>query len=253
MALAAQEKQPVSTTELAEFTRQLGAMLDIGVDVLRALRVAGQHSRSPVLVDIADDVGRLLQDGRELHRALGRHPTVFGQFYLEVVRQGEADGQLGTALLAIADYLDRSAGQGIPPAAPAGTTLSSNMVALTMVSLGVLALGAAAIWAVNSAGWLDDRWLAPAGLVWAGVCLLAGAWLMVRVRQAMAGGPVVRSPGGKSSERRQSESEGLARGVLMDQQQDEEDQGLRAISEDPAVIFGPLDPLAKEDGTRVKL
>ena len=70
------EAGAISTQQLADFTRQLGAMVEVGVDILRALRVASQHSGSAELGAISADLVLLLQDGRELHQALGRHPEV---------------------------------------------------------------------------------------------------------------------------------------------------------------------------------
>src|SRR3954470_16794678 len=143
------DSTPISTPELASFTRQLGAMLDAGVDVLRALRIASQHTGSTALVEMARHLCRYLEDGRELHEAVARHPEVFGPFYVEMTRQGEEDGVLGKALLSVADYLDRLP-DGASPAAeaaaapPAGG--SPAAAASTLRTLGAIALGTGGIW-----------------------------------------------------------------------------------------------------------
>src|SRR3712207_1102793 len=96
----------VTTAELAQFTRQLGAMLAADVSVLRALSIASRHSGNDRLVAVAQDIALVLTDGREFHQAVSRHPELFDSFYVEMARQGEADGVLGQALLSVADYLD---------------------------------------------------------------------------------------------------------------------------------------------------
>ncbi len=235
----------VETSVLADFTRQLGAMVDVGVDILRALRVASQHTGDLTLQGVSTDLIRLLQDGRELHQAMARHPEVFGAFYVEIVRQGEVDGQLGTALLAVADYLERAHATGAKPGAAPGTTMQTNLVAQTMTALGVMALGAAALWSLNSAGLMDDRWLAPIGLAWAGFCLLGGAALVVRVRQSMQPSPALPSLPPKSSDRKREEALGIARSTLMEQDEDQESKGL--TESEKLALLDPPEPFV---GTR---
>src|SRR5690349_16195119 len=82
------EPTQVTATELASFTRQLGAMLDAGVNVLRALRIASQHTGNSALVEVARDVARRLEDGREFYQAIAPHPETFSPFFVEMARQG---------------------------------------------------------------------------------------------------------------------------------------------------------------------
>src|SRR5438105_12357877 len=147
----------VTPAELASFTRQLGAVLDADVDVLRALRIASEHTGSAQLVEIARQLARYLEDGQELHQAIARLPGLFDPFYVEMTRQGEADGVLGKALLAVADYLDRlvdlaqrpNGGLSVQSTAPPGS--DAGVAAATMSTLGVLAFGAGGLWALAAA------------------------------------------------------------------------------------------------------
>jgi hypothetical protein len=211
----------VSTAELAVFTRQLGAMLAAGVDVLRALRIASQHTGNDRVIAAARDIALRLEDGREFHQAVAPNPQLFNRFYVEMTRQGEADGQLGQALLAVAEYLERSAGiTGETSVAPAGT-VSSGVAALTMSTLGVLALGAGVVWAVAAADILPIQWLGPVAVLWSGFCLLCGSWLLRRVRQPAALPPISPLPP-KTQERRVAETEAVVRSALDEQQEAEE-------------------------------
>src|SRR5436309_2546740 len=115
MSTTGEDRLQIKPAELAVFTRQLGAMLEAGVNILRALRISSQYTGNAQLVDVAQAVSRYLGDGKEFHQAISRHPNVFDPFYVEMARQGEADGGLGPALLAVADYLDHTAGNAAPP------------------------------------------------------------------------------------------------------------------------------------------
>src|SRR6201999_2791837 len=57
-----------------------------------------------VLAEISDD----LQNGSAISKALGKHPKVFSDFYVNMVRSGEESGKLDQTFLYLADYIDRS-------------------------------------------------------------------------------------------------------------------------------------------------
>jgi hypothetical protein len=217
MSTATPPTVTVGPAELATYTRQLGAMLAAGVDVLRALRIAGQHARNERLLAASREIARRLEDGREFHEAIAPQPDLFDAFYIEMTRQGEADGQLGPALLAVADYLERSAGLGAPgPAASGG--LSEGAAGLTMTTLGVLALGAGVIWAISAAELLPMAWLGPLAVLWSGICLLCGGGLLRRVRRPT---PAAGLPP-KTPARRLAETDAVVRGALDEQAEESE-------------------------------
>jgi hypothetical protein len=235
MTVAAATHTEVAAAELASFTRQLGAMLDAGVDVLRALRIASQHSKNPHLIEAARSIARRLEDGREFHAAITPHPDIFDPFYVEMARQGETDGLLGKALLSVADYLDRVAQQQALPASGLPSSGSHfNPVVSTMAVLGVQAVGAAVIWAIATARpeVLPIIWLGPIAALWVGVCLLSGSWILMRLRQprAAAAGESAQTPlPAKPQERKRAEADGVARVALMEQREEQEAGALQVI------------------------
>src|SRR5437588_3894495 len=125
MATSASDVRAVTTEELERFTRQLGVLLSTGVEMLRALEVAAQQSGSARLVATSRTIAALMADGREFHMALERHPDLFSAFYVQMARQGEADGVLGEALLAVADYLAREPGIPAEMTAPGTAPLTA--------------------------------------------------------------------------------------------------------------------------------
>ena len=56
------------------------------------------------LTVVADD----LQGGSSISGALAKHPKVFNNFYVNMVRAGEESGKLDETFLYLADYLDRT-------------------------------------------------------------------------------------------------------------------------------------------------
>jgi hypothetical protein len=222
------QEPSVSGLELATFTRQLGAMLAANVSVLRALPIASHYTGNDHLIRIAAEVGAALTDGRELHQALGRHPELFDAFYVEMARQGEADGTLGESLLAVADYLDhhdlRSAGTGQEATPPAVDPVRA--AGGTLGALGTMALGTGLLWSLSAAGALPLAWVGPLAAVWSGVCLLGAASRLLRVAPASSQQPPVAELPPKSPERRRAEADGLVRNALLEEQEAEESASL---------------------------
>jgi type IV pilus assembly protein PilC len=100
--------RPVSTRELAAFTRQLGTLLKAGMPLLRGLEVLGRQERnprfSPVIAAIADGI----RSGAPLSEALRLHPRIFDRLYLNMIKAGEAGGALDTVLDRLARFQEKS-------------------------------------------------------------------------------------------------------------------------------------------------
>src|SRR5436309_1694104 len=112
----------ITSGELALFCRQIGTMLVAGVDMLRALRVAGEQTDSVRMRSVAQRIGRDMSAGRVMAWSLSRFPDLFSPFFVHMVRQGESEGVLGEVLTTMADYLEREEGP-VPGhlAGPAGS------------------------------------------------------------------------------------------------------------------------------------
>jgi hypothetical protein len=225
---------PPTPTEFATFTRQLGAMLEVNVDVLRALRIASHHTGNRRLIEASREVARRLEDGRELHFALGQHPELFDAFYIEMVRQGEADGTLGKALLIVADYLDRCAATAHPSGAVApASAVAAGASALPSVfgMLGMIALGTALIWALATAGSVPAIWAAPLSMFWCAVCLLVDSRLLHQPTAPPEPPPAAAPP--KPPERRAAELDGVVRSALQEQEDEQEAAAARPAASTP--------------------
>lgn len=221
------DQSAVSSTDLATFTRQLGAMLHAGVNVLRALRIASQYTGNGTLIEVARSLATSLEDGKELHQALGRHPELFDPFYVEMARQGEADGTLGQALLGVADYLDHltllaTAQPAVGVSTPVAVTTGTGGGRAVMTTLGMLALGIALIGVAVGAGLVDGRWYVPLASAWAGYCFLsAGRQLTpVQVAPQPVRGITPPAPPKKSAQRRAAETDGMVRSALQEEEEE---------------------------------
>ncbi|OHA84425.1 MAG: hypothetical protein A2937_01675 [Candidatus Yonathbacteria bacterium RIFCSPLOWO2_01_FULL_47_33b] len=98
----------VSAKEISMASRQISTLLEAHVPALKTFRLLANESENPTLAkkftEIADDV----QNGVPISDALYKHPSVFSDFYVNMVRGGEESGKLADTFTALADYLERS-------------------------------------------------------------------------------------------------------------------------------------------------
>ena len=92
----------VKSTDLVIFTRQLSTMVSAGVPLLRALTTLGEQSESPALRKTLTQISKDVQSGATLGDAFGKHPKVFSDVYVNMVKAGEAGGILDDILKRLA-------------------------------------------------------------------------------------------------------------------------------------------------------
>jgi len=98
----------VSNKEVVILSRQLSTLFQAQVSALRIFRLLGSESGTKVLgkklLEIADD----LQAGSSISAAMTKHPKVFSEFYVSMIKAGEESGKLDETFAFLADYLDRT-------------------------------------------------------------------------------------------------------------------------------------------------
>lgn len=99
----------VKSDDLVIFTRQLSAMVSAGVPLLRSLSSLEAHTESPGLKNVLVNVIRDVEGGATLGDALNKHPMVFNDVYVNMVRAGEAAGILDDILKRLALQQEKSA------------------------------------------------------------------------------------------------------------------------------------------------
>ena len=84
----------VGDLEVMLFSRQMYTLLRSGVPILRALAGLQESVRNDTLKEVIADLLVNLDAGRELSTAMRRHPKVFSNYYVSIVRVGETTGTL---------------------------------------------------------------------------------------------------------------------------------------------------------------
>ena len=99
----------VTTEDVAIITRQLSTLLHAGVTLVESLAALVDQTEKERLKRILSDVKQRVNEGSSLADALGQHPKVFGNLYVNMVRAGEASGALDAVLARLADFTEGQA------------------------------------------------------------------------------------------------------------------------------------------------
>nr|WP_308606135.1 type II secretion system F family protein [Massilia sp. DJPM01] len=99
-------EKKVTSMDVQLFSRQLYTLLKSGVPIMRGLAGLQESAISKSFGKVIKDLRESLDSGRELSAAMRRHPTVFSNFYLSMVRVGEMTGRLEDVFLRLFDHLE---------------------------------------------------------------------------------------------------------------------------------------------------
>ncbi len=98
----------VSGKDVVILSRQMSTLFEAQVSALRIFRLLSAENDNPLLAKNLAQISDDLQGGTSISGALSKHPSVFSNFYINIVRAGEESGKLDQSFLYLADYLDRT-------------------------------------------------------------------------------------------------------------------------------------------------
>ena len=99
----------IQSQELPNFTRQIAAMMGAGVPIVASLDALEQQTLNPNFKTVLHDVKLAIEAGASFSEALAQFPAVFDDLYVNMVRSGEAGGQLSESMVRVAGFLESSA------------------------------------------------------------------------------------------------------------------------------------------------
>jgi type II secretory pathway component PulF len=99
--------QRITNKDVVVLSRQMATLFEAQVSALRGFRLLATETENPKLATHLSEIANDIQAGLTISKSLAKHPTVFSNFYVEMVRTGEETGKLDSTFLFLADYLDR--------------------------------------------------------------------------------------------------------------------------------------------------
>ena len=96
----------VPQKEIVSFTRQLSVMLKSAIPPLQALKSQANQIKNPKMQEILWKMAQSVEMGSPLSQAFGLYPKVFNQFFISMIKSGEATGKVADSLVYLADHLE---------------------------------------------------------------------------------------------------------------------------------------------------
>lgn len=102
-------KPKVKVGDIVLFTRQLSTMVSAGVPLLRSLTTMRDQVENPTLREVISDMIKDVQGGISLAEAMAKHPDVFSDIFVNMIRAGEAAGIVDDILKRLATQVEKNA------------------------------------------------------------------------------------------------------------------------------------------------
>jgi len=131
----------VKSEDIVLFTKQLAVLIQAKVPLVQSLRVMSKQVKNPkfsrIITEVADDVN----SGVIFSKALAKHPAVFSNFFIQMVRSGEISGRLEETLAYLSEYINR---QYLLNSKARGAMIYPAFIIVAFIAVGVIML----IWVI---------------------------------------------------------------------------------------------------------
>ena len=94
--------------EIVPVARQLATMFESGIPLVESLEVIEEQCDNENLKSVLGDIASEVRQGKDFSHALSRHPKVFDNIFINMVKAGEASGQLDDVLDRLATHMEES-------------------------------------------------------------------------------------------------------------------------------------------------
>jgi len=101
-------RRRIRSEDLMIFTRELSTMISAGFPLLTSIEILREDLHNPDVEDVLIRLASNLKEGQSLSASLEQYPDVFPKLYINLVKAGEASGELERILQSLAQYLEIS-------------------------------------------------------------------------------------------------------------------------------------------------
>lgn len=100
-------QQKITPKDVVIFTRQFATMIDAGLPLVQGLEILSSQQTNKSLKQVLTNIKETVESGSTFADALGKHPKVFDELYVNLVAAGEVGGILDTILNRLSVYMEK--------------------------------------------------------------------------------------------------------------------------------------------------
>ena len=100
----------IKKKDLMIFSRQFATLLSAKIPLSSCLKTLYNQTQNLTLKETISEVVSDIDAGLSLSQSLERHPAVFSEFFVNMVRSAEVTGRIESVMSFLADYLEKEAG-----------------------------------------------------------------------------------------------------------------------------------------------
>lgn len=97
----------VSPKDVVMISRQLAVMVESKIPIVESLQTLSRQIEQKRLKEKILTIADKIEGGVPLSKAFATYPEIFSEFYISMIKSGEASGKLSETLTYLADHLER--------------------------------------------------------------------------------------------------------------------------------------------------
>ena len=97
----------IKAKEIILFTSQLSLMLEVGTPLTSSLTAIENQTKNPAFKEVIQAMGKDIEEGLQLSDAMRRHPQVFNNVFISMIKAGETGGFLQKILDRLAEMQEK--------------------------------------------------------------------------------------------------------------------------------------------------
>ena len=117
------------------FAKNMGAMIEAGLPMARALEVLQRQTKNKKFVRIIESLGEEIRKGKTLSESMAVYPGVFSQLFVSMVKAGEESGSISQSLRTVGEQMEKTA---TLQSKIRGAMMYPSVIIVVMVVIGVL-------------------------------------------------------------------------------------------------------------------
>lgn len=126
----------ITETEIVIFIRQLAVMVGAGLPLVTCFDLVAKGSENPAISKVIGEVREGIEGGSSLSDSMARHPVMFDDLSINLIRAGEQSGILDKVLNRLAIYKEKAA--SLKAKVKSALTYPLSVIVIAMIIAAVL-------------------------------------------------------------------------------------------------------------------